>query len=98
MMDHMHSGFQMPMAAPPLMNPPPQIFGGYPEHGMQMHQLPPDLSVAQMFGDHGLLDDSNEAKRRRIARVSFDSWWWARRLRERKAGIADALRAPLTGL
>ena len=71
MMDHMHSGFQMPMAAPPLMNPPPQIFGGYPEHGMQMHQLPPDLSVAQMFGDHGLLDDSNEAKRRRIARVSL---------------------------
>jgi len=69
-MDHMHGGFQMPMTAPPLMNQPPQIFGGYAEHGMPLHQMPPDLSVAQMFGDHGLLDDSQEAKRRRIARVS----------------------------
>ncbi|KAK0720446.1 fungal-specific transcription factor domain-containing protein [Lasiosphaeris hirsuta] len=68
-MDHMHGGFQMPMAAPPLLNQPPQIFGSYTEHGMPLHQLPPDLSVAQMFGDHGLLDDSNEAKRRRIARA-----------------------------
>ncbi|KAK1760690.1 6c6d08f8-8b27-48d1-a5e9-ee3a8a61eadc [Echria macrotheca] len=66
-MDHMHSTFQMPMAAPPLLNPPPQIFGGYSEHGMPMHQLP-DLGVANMF-DPGLLDDSNEAKRRRIARA-----------------------------
>ncbi|KAK0626710.1 fungal-specific transcription factor domain-containing protein [Immersiella caudata] len=69
MMDHMHGGFQMPMTAPPLMNQPPQIFGGYTEHGMPLHQMPPDLSVAQMFGDHGLLDDSQEAKRRRIARA-----------------------------
>lgn len=52
------------------MNPPPQIFGGYSEHGMPMPQLPPDLMAAQMFGDHGLLEDTNEAKRRRIARVS----------------------------
>lgn len=72
MMDHMHGGFQMPMTAPPLMNQPPQIFGGYTEHGMPMHQLGPDLGVGQMFGDHGLLDDSQEAKRRRIARVSRD--------------------------
>ncbi|KAK0728293.1 fungal-specific transcription factor domain-containing protein [Lasiosphaeria miniovina] len=68
-MDHMHGGFQLPMAGPPLMNQPPQIFGGYTEHGMPLHGLPPDLSVAQMFGDHGLLEDSNEAKRRRIARA-----------------------------
>ncbi|KAK3299428.1 fungal-specific transcription factor domain-containing protein [Chaetomium fimeti] len=69
-MDHnMHSGFQMPIAPPPLMNPPPQIFGGYNEHGLQMPQLPPDLMAAQMFGDHGLLEDTNEAKRRRIARA-----------------------------
>ncbi|KAK3378214.1 fungal-specific transcription factor domain-containing protein [Podospora didyma] len=68
-MDHMHGGFQMPMPAPALMNQPPQIFGGYTEHGLPLHQMPPDLSVAQMFGDHGLLEDSNEAKRRRIARA-----------------------------
>ncbi|KAM7195961.1 hypothetical protein V8F33_006412 [Rhypophila sp. PSN 637] len=68
-MDHMHPGFQMPMAAPPLMNQPPQIFGGYTEHGMPIHHLPPDLVGAPMFGDHGLLEDSNEAKRRRIARA-----------------------------
>ncbi len=66
----MHSGFQMPLPPPPLMNPPPQIFGGYNEHGLSMAQLPPDLLAAQMFGDHGLLEDTNEAKRRRIARVS----------------------------
>lgn len=53
------------------MNPPPQIFGGYSEHGIQMPQLPPELITAQMFGDQGLLDDTNEAKRRRIARVSW---------------------------
>jgi hypothetical protein len=70
-MDHnMHAGFQMPIQPPPLMNPPPQIFGGYSEHGLSMSQLPPDLIAAQMFGDHGLLEDTNEAKRRRIARVS----------------------------
>lgn len=67
-MDHLHGGFQMPMAPPVLLNQPPQIFGGYPgPDGMQMH---PDLA-AQMFADHGLLDDTNEAKRRRIARVSL---------------------------
>ncbi|KAK4229799.1 hypothetical protein QBC38DRAFT_358387 [Podospora fimiseda] len=71
-MDHMHQGFQMPIQPPALMNPPPQIFGGYPEHqhhGIPMSQLPPDLMAAQMFGDHGLLEDTNEAKRRRIARA-----------------------------
>ncbi|KAF4978656.1 hypothetical protein FZEAL_4999 [Fusarium zealandicum] len=47
------------------MNQPPQIFGGY--DGLpQMH---PDLA-AQMFPDSAmLLDDSNDAKRRRIARA-----------------------------
>ncbi|EJT77502.1 fungal specific transcription factor domain-containing protein [Gaeumannomyces tritici R3-111a-1] len=65
-MDRM--GFQMPQmhGAPPLINPPPQIFGGY--DGMPM-QLPPDMT-AHMFGDpNTLLDDANEAKRRRIARA-----------------------------
>ncbi|KAL2157221.1 hypothetical protein VTH06DRAFT_6357 [Thermothelomyces fergusii] len=62
----------MPIAPPPLMNPPPQIFGGaagYGEHGMPMPQFPPDLITAPMFGDHGLLEDTTEAKRRRIARA-----------------------------
>jgi hypothetical protein len=63
-MDRM--GFQMPH----MVNPPPQIFGGYAPDGMQMQHLPPELA-AQMFGDPAtLLDDTNEAKRRRIARVS----------------------------
>ncbi len=71
-MDQMHAGFRLPpISAPPLMNPPPQIFGGYSEHGMPLHQLPPDLA-AHMFGDpNSLMDDANEAKRRRIARVSI---------------------------
>ncbi|EGO60518.1 hypothetical protein NEUTE1DRAFT_56998 [Neurospora tetrasperma FGSC 2508] len=68
-MDHLHGGFQMPMAPPPLLNQPPQIFGGYTEHGIPIQQLPHDLAVAQMFGEHGLLDDTSEAKRRRIARA-----------------------------
>ena len=68
-MDHM--SFQIPgMAPPPLMNQPPPIFGAYSADGIPMQHLPPELA-AQMFGDPtGLLDDSNEAKRRRIARVS----------------------------
>lgn len=59
-----NNGFQIPnnMAPPPLMNQPPQIFGGY----NTMPEL--DLS-SQMFGDVNLMDDSIEAKRRRIARV-----------------------------
>lgn len=63
-------GFHPAMGQPPpMMNQPPQIFGDY--HGLQMQHLPPELT-AQMFGDPGsLLDDSNEAKRRRIARVSL---------------------------
>lgn len=72
MMDPRHdmNGFQMPnMQAPPLMNPPPQIFGGYGHDG-----LPPmDLSQP-IFGDGTLLDESNEAKRRRIARVGYTPW------------------------
>ncbi|SPO00730.1 related to transcriptional activator Mut3p [Cephalotrichum gorgonifer] len=67
-MDHM--GFQMPaMGRPPLLNRPPQIFGQYSHDGMPLAHLPPELA-AQMFPDHAtLLDDANEAKRRRIARA-----------------------------
>ena len=68
MMDPRHdmNGFQMPnMQVPPLMNPPPQIFGSYAHDGMGL-----DLSQP-LFGDGTLLDESNEAKRRRIARVCY---------------------------
>ena len=70
-MDHRLAGFQIPaMAQPPLMNQPPQIFGAHAYDSLQMQHLSPDLT-AQMFGDPSiLLDDANEAKRRRIARVS----------------------------
>ncbi|KAF4966931.1 hypothetical protein FSARC_5446 [Fusarium sarcochroum] len=62
-MDHM--GFQVPGMAPPVMNQPPQIFGGYDG----LPQLPPEVA-AQMFSDSAmLLDDANDPKRRRIARA-----------------------------
>jgi hypothetical protein len=65
---HDHNVFQMPqMAAPPLMNPPPQIFGAYVPDGMPNMNLK-DLNQP-IFGDASLMDESLEAKRRRIARV-----------------------------
>lgn len=70
-MDHMN--FQMAGDMPPsIAQQPPQIFGGYP--GPDGLHLPPDIA-AQMFPDtHMLYDDSQEAKRRRIARVSNQTW------------------------
>lgn len=70
-MDHHLPGFQIPaMAQPPLMHQPPQIFGANAYDTMQMQHLSPDLT-AQMFGDPSMmLDDTTDAKRRRIARVS----------------------------
>ncbi|KAK5993404.1 ABC-transporter-regulating transcription factor [Cladobotryum mycophilum] len=67
-MDQM--GFQMPPMAPPsLTNEPPQIFGSYLPDGMpNLQQLPQDYA-AHMFPDHMLMDDSLEAKRRRISRA-----------------------------
>ena len=64
-----HNSFQMPSSiAPPMMNPPPHIFGAYSAEGLPMEANLLDLS-APMFTDGTLLDESNEAKRRRIARV-----------------------------
>ncbi len=57
---------QMP-APPPVYNPPPQIFGGYAADGLPNMSLP-DLSQ-NLFPDATLMDESIEAKRRRIARV-----------------------------
>lgn len=67
------NGFAMP---PPhshphhtqMMNAPPQMFGGYSNDGLPMSM--PDLSQGQLYGDGSLMDTSEEAKRRRIARVS----------------------------
>ncbi|CAJ0553605.1 Ff.00g121170.m01.CDS01 [Fusarium sp. VM40] len=62
-MDHM--GFQVPGMAPPVMNQPPQVFGGYDG----LPQLPPEIA-AQMFNDSAMmLEDANDPKRRRIARA-----------------------------
>lgn len=59
--------FQMPpLVAPQLTNQPPQIFGSYLADGLP--QLTPDMA-AQLFPDSMLLDDSLDAKRRRIARA-----------------------------
>ncbi|UKZ83392.1 hypothetical protein TrVFT333_011200 [Trichoderma virens FT-333] len=63
--------FQMPgLVQPPLTNQPPQVFGSFLTDGLaSLQQLPPDMT-AQMFSDSNLLlDDSQDAKRRRIARI-----------------------------
>ncbi|KAG5917134.1 hypothetical protein E4U53_004233, partial [Claviceps sorghi] len=68
-MDHMD--FQMPgMVPPPLLNQPPQVFGGFNGDGLpNIPRMPPDLA-AHMFPDaHLLMEDTTEAKRRRIARA-----------------------------
>ncbi|KAF7927621.1 uncharacterized protein EAE98_006003 [Botrytis deweyae] len=70
MMDSMHhdtNTFMPQISAPPIMNPPPQIFGAYNADGLPVSTLP-DLN-GPIFGDGTLLDESNEAKRRRIARA-----------------------------
>lgn len=70
-MDHLRvdpNSFQIPgMHAPQLTNQPPQIFGSY---GMPdgLPMLPPELQMA--FDPTALLGDDQDAKRRRIARVS----------------------------
>jgi hypothetical protein len=68
---HDNNGFQMPQA-PPLMNPPPQIFGNYSADGLPMTANLPDMT-GPLFSDGTLLDESNEAKRRRIARVGISA-------------------------
>ncbi|KAI0119914.1 N-terminal binuclear Zn cluster-containing protein [Nemania sp. FL0031] len=70
-MDHLRvdpGGFQIPgMHPPPLMNQPPSIFGAYGHDGLPV--LPPELAAQMGFDPSALLDDVNEAKRRRIARA-----------------------------
>ncbi|KAI0400601.1 N-terminal binuclear Zn cluster-containing protein [Xylaria palmicola] len=70
-MEHLRvdpGGFQIPgMHPPPLMNQPPAIFGAYGHDGLPI--LPPELAAQMGFDPSALLDDANEAKRRRIARA-----------------------------
>jgi len=51
-------------AAPPMMNPPPRIFGSGQFDPSQMPSGP--MFAQDDYDDHG---DSNDPKRRRIARV-----------------------------
>ena len=68
-MDHLrvdHGHFQVPgMHPPPMANQPPPIFGTYLHDGLPVM---PDLHMG--FDPSALLGDDNDAKRRRIARVS----------------------------
>ncbi|KAI2609004.1 N-terminal binuclear Zn cluster-containing protein [Hypoxylon fragiforme] len=69
-MDHIRvdpGGFQISGMPPQLMHQPPQIFGGYSHEGLPV--LPPELAAQMGFDPSALLDDANEAKRRRIARA-----------------------------
>ncbi|KAI1813963.1 N-terminal binuclear Zn cluster-containing protein [Poronia punctata] len=70
-MEHLRvdpGGFQIPgMHPPPLMNQPPAIFGGY--HGHDGLPVLPHHAAQLGFDPSALLDDVNEAKRRRIARA-----------------------------
>ena len=59
------------------MNPPPQIFGAYDHDGLPMGDGLAGLDAGNLFGigdgmgGLGGLDESSDAKRRRIARVCF---------------------------
>lgn len=83
--------FQMPqLVAPPLNNQPPQIFGSYLADGLP--QLTPDMA-AQLFPDSMLLDDSLDAKRRRIARVGLLYARWGKILSLFYAGFHPSSRS-----
>lgn len=72
-MDPSQTGFYA--GGPPMMNPPPQIFGG---GAFDPSQLPPGSIFA-----HDDMDDHNDggdAKRRRIARVRSHGRWAAIRM------------------
>ena len=65
-------GYQMPngLQPPPIMNQPPQVFGQYDHEGLPMPGSLQDHSGMFVGGDGTFMDESSEAKRRRIARVS----------------------------
>lgn len=55
--------------APPLVNPPPQIFGAFTANGSPIAPSLPGPVFTDDEGSQGI-EESNEAKRRRIARVN----------------------------
>lgn len=62
-------GFDM---QPMMMNQESQLFGGYSHDGSQM----PGMSAGSMYADDSALgpgDETNDAKRRRIARVRLSN-------------------------
>ena len=66
---------------PPLTNPPAQFFGG---NGIEGSPTVPSFDFNDIQTDNGqdhegLHDETNDAKRRRIARVGFD---WLSRARQ----------------
>ncbi len=70
-MDSFHAEQDKPASslhAPPIINPPPLIFGGGDPNGSPSA---PDLGGIQYFTDDqaGGLDESHESKRRRVSRV-----------------------------
>ena len=56
MMDN-SNGFMSSMPAPPIMNPPPQIFGAYSHDGLPIPATLPDMP-GPIFSDGTLLDES----------------------------------------
>ena len=72
MMGSPDQGFPLPpITAPPLLNRPAQLFGNTFDRLPPIH-MPADMAAAHMFGSdpNVYMEESNEAKRRRIARVS----------------------------
>ncbi|KAI9803663.1 MAG: hypothetical protein M1833_000575 [Piccolia ochrophora] len=81
-LDHMAPQQGLPLQAPQIINTPPQIFGAYGPDGSP---IPATLQGTifdhdQAFGQDqaGGLDESSEAKRRRIARCTplSDEFSW----------------------
>lgn len=76
--ESLNGGYAMPMSAPPMMSQNPnlpqqqqQMYNG-PYDGLPNMNMggPPDMAQqGAIYGDATLMDESIEAKRRRIARV-----------------------------
>ncbi len=68
-------GFPLPpIAAPPMLARPPQLFSTAYDRLPPIH-MSADMGAAHMYGGdpNAYMDEANEAKRRRIARVSWRS-------------------------
>ncbi|KAH0542897.1 hypothetical protein FGG08_002757 [Glutinoglossum americanum] len=68
-MDTPQSQHPSPLRSPPLMNPPPQIFGGYTSDGSPIPATLPGPIFPHGQTSMGSDDGHNDPKRRRIARA-----------------------------